>query len=94
MSARRFLFLLGSVFGLIGLGVLAGGFYAQRSAAAFDAAAVRTTGVVVDFETRRSSGSKSTSTTYAPFEGVQLRRTVVAPRHPESLGLHLVGAEL
>ena len=35
-----------------------------------------------------------TSTTYAPFEGVQLRRTVVAPRHPESPGLHLLGAEL
>jgi hypothetical protein len=65
MSARRLLFLLGGVFGLIGLGVLAGGVYAQRSAAAFDAAAVRTTAVVVDFETRRSSGSKS-STTYAP----------------------------
>lgn len=67
MSARRLLFLLGSVFGLIGLGVLAGGVYAQRSAAAFDAAAVRTTAVVVDFETRRSSGSKSTTTTYAPM---------------------------
>lgn len=59
------MFLLGSGFGLIGLGVLAGGFYAQRSAAAFDAAAVRTTAVIVDFEMRRSSGSKST-TTYAP----------------------------
>ncbi|MGE0453181.1 MAG: DUF3592 domain-containing protein [Vicinamibacteria bacterium] len=66
MSAHRLLFLLGGVFGLIGLGALAGAAYAQRSAAAFDAAAVRTTGVVVDFETRRSSGSKS-STTYAPI---------------------------
>ncbi len=66
MSARRFLFLLGGFFGLLGAGLLAGAVYAQRSAAAFDAAAVRTTGVVVDFETRRSSGSKSTTTTYAP----------------------------
>lgn len=35
-----------------------------------------------------------TSTTYAPFEGTQLRRTIVAPRHPESPGLHLLAAEL
>ncbi len=35
-----------------------------------------------------------TSTTYATFEGVQLRRTVQAPRHPESPGLHLLAAEL
>jgi hypothetical protein len=66
MTARRLLFLLGGVFGLLGVGLLAGAVYAQRSAAAFDAAAVRATAVIVDFEARRSSGSRPT-TTYAPI---------------------------
>lgn len=35
-----------------------------------------------------------TSTTYAPFEGLQLLRTVVAPPHPDAPGLHLLGTEL
>ena len=35
-----------------------------------------------------------TSTTYAPFEGTQLRHVVTAPAHPEAPGLHLLAAEL
>jgi hypothetical protein len=35
-----------------------------------------------------------TSTSYAPFEGTQLVRTVTAAPHPEAPGLHLLGAEL
>lgn len=35
-----------------------------------------------------------TSTTYAPFEGLQLVRTVVARDHPDAPGLHLLAAEL
>ncbi|MEJ7817218.1 MAG: hypothetical protein WKF49_00940 [Thermoleophilaceae bacterium] len=35
-----------------------------------------------------------TSTSYAPFEGTQLVRTVTARPHPEAPGLDLLGAEL
>jgi len=34
------------------------------------------------------------STSYAPFEGVQLRRVVTAPQASDSPGLHLLSAEL
>ena len=35
-----------------------------------------------------------TTTTYAPFQGINLERVVVAPRAPEAPGLRLLGAEL
>jgi hypothetical protein len=35
-----------------------------------------------------------TSTTYAPFRGVELERVVPAPRAPELPGVHLLAAEL
>jgi hypothetical protein len=35
-----------------------------------------------------------TSTSYAPFRGVELQRVVVAPPEPETPGLHLLAAEL
>jgi hypothetical protein len=35
-----------------------------------------------------------TATTYAPFQGLRLQRTVVAPPPAESPGLHLLAAEL
>ena len=41
---------------------------------------------------RRLRGIASTS--YAPFQGVQLERMVPAPRAPAVPGLHLLGAEL
>jgi hypothetical protein len=35
-----------------------------------------------------------TATTYAPFEGLRLLRTVAAPTPPDAAGLHLLAAEL
>lgn len=58
--AKLVLLLLAGIFGLIGVGLLAGAGFAYRSAVAFAAEAVRTQGTVVDLEADRSDSSGST----------------------------------
>jgi hypothetical protein len=52
---RRFLLSIGGLFELIGIALLGGAALSYRSSSAFEAAAQRTEGTVVDLEPRRSS---------------------------------------